>query len=402
MMSSKLESVAPNPLMNTYSRIPITMKRGKGSWLWDGKGRKYLDYTTGIAVTVLGHCHPEVTEAIASQCSTLVHTSNLFNIENQNTLAQLLISTSFADKIFFCNSGTEAVEGSIKLARKWGLAHGGKYAVISTLGAFHGRTLGALSATGSEKYKEGFSPLVRGFHFAPYSDADAIARLITETEPCAVILEPVQGENGVVVPPKGYLSRVRDICRENDVLLILDEIQTGIGRTGRFFACEHEGVEPDIMAVAKSLGGGVPCGSVLAKENVASHFIPGAHGSTFGGNPLACAAACAVIKTVLREGLIERAEELGNFFLEKLEQIKSKYPEYVREVRGMGLMLGLEFKDENFARRCFSVSIRKGLLVILTVGTVFRILPPLNTSEEEIGFAVTAINESIEEVISDG
>ncbi len=401
-MFSEAESAKPNPLMNTYGRIPLTMKRGKGSWLWDGEGRKYLDYTTGIAVTALGHCHPEVTEAIRSQSGTLLHTSNLFNIENQYALAQLLVSNSFADRVFFCNSGTEAVEGSIKLARKWGSAHGGKYAVISTLGAFHGRTLGALSATGSEKYKEGFSPLVQGFHFAPYADADAISRLVVETEPCAVILEPVQGENGVVVPPEGYLGRVRDICTENGVLLVLDEIQTGIGRTGRFFACEHEEVEPDIMAVAKSLGGGVPCGAVLAREDVAAHFIPGIHGSTFGGNPLACAAACAVIKTILGEGLVKRAEKLGNFFLEKLEMIMHRYPEYVREVRGAGLMLGLEFKDENFAGRCFSVSLRRGLLVILTVGTVFRILPPLNTSEQEIEFAVTVINESIDEVISDG
>lgn len=389
-------------LMETYSRLPITMRKGSGSWLWDTEGKKYLDYTTGIAVNNLGHCHPSITDAITSQAATLIHTSNLFNIENQSALSEMLISNSFADKVFFCNSGTEAVEGSIKLARKWGAQNGGKFAVISTEGAFHGRTFGALSATESEKYREGFSPFLEGFHFAPYGDPEAIAHLASETNPCAVILEPVQGENGVIVPPPGYLKQVEEICGKSNMLLILDEIQVGMGRTGRLFAYEHEDVRPDIVALAKALGGGVPCGAVLAREDVAKHFTPGAHGSTFGGNPLAAGAACAAIETILRENLPERAGELGDYFLGKFEDVRKKYPEHIREVRGKGLIIGVEFSDETFARDCFSVSVKNGLLVILTVERVFRILPPLNTNKEEIDFAVNVITKSIEEVVSSG
>ncbi len=389
-------------LMETYSRLPVTMRKGSGSWLWDTEGKKYLDYTTGIAVNNLGHCHPRITEAITSQAATLVHTSNLFNIENQSALAETLVSNSFADRVFFCNSGTEAVEGAIKLARRWGARNGGRFAVISTEGAFHGRTFGALSATGPEKYREGFSPFLEGFHFAPYGDPDAIARLAAGTNPCAVILEPVQGENGVIVPPPGYLGRVREICSEGGMLLILDEIQVGMGRTGKLFAYEHEDARPDIMALAKALGGGVPCGAVLATEDAAKHFTPGAHGSTFGGNPLAAGAARAAVETILGENLAERAGELGDYFLGRLEDLRKKYPGHISEVRGKGLMIGVEFRDGDFARDCFSVSVRNGLLVILTVGRVFRILPPLNTSEEEIDFAVAAITKSIEEVVSNG
>lgn len=397
-----MEDPRAKHLMETYSRLPITMQKGSGSWLWDTEGKKYLDYTTGIAVNNLGHCHPKITDAITSQVSTLVHTSNLFNIQNQSTLAEMLISNSSADRVFFCNSGTEAVEGSIKLARRWGAQNGGRFAVISTEGAFHGRTFGALSATGSQKYREGFSPFLEGFHFAPYADPDAIARLAAETNPCAVILEPVQGENGVIVPPSGYLRQVREICGENDMLLILDEIQVGMGRTGKLFAYEHEDIRPDIVALAKALGGGMPCGAVLATEEVAKHFTPGAHGSTFGGNPLAAGAACATIETILKENLPEKAGKLGDYFLEKLEEIRQRYSEYIKDVRGKGLIIGVEFSDGDFARDCFSVSVKNGLLVILTVERVFRILPPLNTSEEEIDFAVAAITKSIEEVVPNG
>ena len=397
-----MEDPKAKHLMETYSRLPIAMRRGNGSWLWDTEGKKYLDYTTGIAVNNLGHCHPKITDAIVSQASTLIHTSNLFNIENQSVLGEMLTSNSFADRVFFCNSGTEAVEGSIKLARRWGAQNGGRHAIISTEGAFHGRTFGALSATGSQKYREGFSPFLEGFHFAPYANPEAIARLASETNPCAVILEPVQGENGVIVPPTGYLRQIKDICGENDMLLILDEIQVGMGRTGKLFAYEHEDVRPDIVALAKALGGGVPCGAVLATEEVAKHFTPGAHGSTFGGNPLAAGAACATVETILEENLPERAGKLGDYFLERLEEIRQEYPEHIKDVRGKGLIIGVEFSDGDFARDCFSASVKNGLLVILTVERVFRILPPLNTSEEEIDFAVAAITKSIEEVVSSG
>lgn len=400
MRNRETDSPEWNFLMNTYGRLPIAMKEGKGSWLWDSKGKKYLDYTTGIAVNNLGHCHEKVTAAITSQARSLVHTSNLFNIEQQSTLAELLASNSFADRIFFCNSGTEAVEGSIKLARKWGEENGDRKGIISTVGAFHGRTLGALSATGTEKYREGFGPFLDGFSFVPYGDTNSMRREAEKGEACAVILEPVQGENGVVVPPQGYLARARDICRENDMLLILDEIQVGMGRTGKLFAYEHEDATPDIMALAKALGGGVPCGAVLAGEDVAEHFTPGSHGSTFGGSPLATASALAATETILEENLCENAARMGNYFMEKLLDMQEKYPDRVKDVRGMGLIIGVEFAEENFARKCFRISVEKGLLVILTVGKVFRILPPLNTNAREIDFALAAMEESIEEAAS--
>ena len=400
MRNGETESPEGKFLMNTYGRLPITMKEGKGSWLWDSEGKKYLDYTTGIAVNGLGHCHEKVTAAIISQARSLVHTSNLFNIERQSALAELLTANSFADRAFFCNSGTEAVEGSIKLARKWGAENGGRSGIISAEGAFHGRTLGALSATGAEKYREGFGPFPDGFSFVPYGDTNSMRREAQKGEACAVMLEPVQGENGVVVPPPGYLARTRDICRENNMLLILDEIQVGMGRTGKLFAYEHENAEPDIMALAKALGGGIPCGAVLAREEAAKHFTPGTHGSTFGGNPLAAAAALAATETVLEEDLCANAAEMGDYFLEKLRDIRGKYPDSVSDVRGAGLIIGLEFAEEEFARKCFRLSVRRGLLVILTVGKVFRILPPLNTSAREIDFALAAIEESIEEAAS--
>ena len=384
-------------LMNTYGRLPVTMERGSGSWLWDTGGKKYLDYTTGISVNNLGHCHSKITEAVTAQAKLLVHTSNLFDIENQSALAEALVSRSFADRAFFCNSGTEAVEGSIKLARKWGAENGGRHGVISTEGAFHGRTMGALSATGTEKYREGFGPFLEGFSFAPFGDTNTLRRLAERGDSCAVIVEPVQGENGVVIPPPGYLKRVRDICRENDMLVIFDEIQTGMGRTGKLFAYEHENVEPDIMALAKALGGGIPCGAVLAREEVAGRFTPGAHGSTFGGNPLAAAAACATIKAILEENLLENAAEMGSYFLEKFRDVERKYRRRIKEARGKGLMIGIEFAEADFAEACFRLSVDKGLLVILTVERVFRILPPLNTNEQEIDFALSVIEQSIEE-----
>ena len=384
-------------LMNTYGRLPVAMERGSGSWLWDAEDKKYLDYTTGISVNNLGHCHEKVTEAVTAQAKLLVHASNLFRIERQEALAEALVSRSFADRAFFCNSGTEAVEGSIKLARKWGADKGGRHGIISTEGGFHGRTMGALSATGGEKYREGFGPFLEGFSFAPYGDTNTLRRLAEQGDSCAVIVEPVQGENGVIIPPPGYLRRVRDICRENDMLLIFDEIQTGMGRTGKLFAYEHENVEPDIMALAKALGGGIPCGAVLAREEVAAHFTPGAHGSTFGGNPLAAAAACATIKAIFEENLLENAAELGGYFLEKFRNTERKYQRRIKETRGKGLMIGIEFEDPDFAKACFMISANNGLLVILTAERVFRLLPPLNTSEQEMDFALAVLEKSIEE-----
>ena len=257
--------------------------------------------------------------------------------------------------------------------------------------------MGALSATGTDKYREGFGPFLDGFSFAPYGETSPVRRLAERGDSCAVIVEPVQGENGVIIPPPGYLRRVRDICRENDMLLIFDEIQTGMGRTGKLFAYEHENVEPDIMALAKALGGGIPCGAVLAREEVAAHFTPGAHGSTFGGNPLAAAAACATVKAIFDENLLENATTLGSYFLENFRDTERRYRRRIKETRGKGLMIGIEFEDPDFAKACFMVSVNNGLLVILTVERVFRLLPPLNTSEQEMDFALATLEKSIEE-----
>lgn len=388
--------------MGTYNRIPIALEKGKGSWVWDKDGKKYLDYTTGIAVTNLGHSHEKILQTINEQIQNIIHTSNLFNIESQAKLAKILVENSFADKTFFCNSGTEAVEAAIKLARKWGKQNGNNYKIISTLGAFHGRTFGSLSATGTRKYQEGYAPLLDGFIFAEYGNPDAIKELMLEEPICAVILEPIQGENGVIIPPDGYLKKVRELCNENNILLILDEIQIGLGRTGKLFGYQNYDIEPDIMAIAKALGNGIPCGAILAKEEVAQHFTPGSHGTTFGGNPLAMSSACTVIETIVEEDLLTNCNSMGNHFLELLDTLKNEYKEYIKEVRGKGLILGIEFFKKEFAKKVFQVCIDKGLLLILTIENVFRILPPLNTSIDEVNYAIKVINESIKEVIQDG
>ncbi len=388
--------------MGTYNRIPIALEKGKGSWVWDKDGKKYLDYTTGIAVTNLGHSHEKILQTINEQIQNIIHTSNLFNIESQAKLAKILVENSFADKTFFCNSGTEAVEAAIKLARKWGKQNGNNYKIISTLGAFHGRTFGSLSATGTRKYQEGYAPLLDGFIFAEYGNPDAIKELMLEEPICAVILEPIQGENGVIIPPDGYLKKVRELCNENNILLILDEIQIGLGRTGKLFGYQNYDIEPDIMAIAKALGNGIPCGAILAKEEVAQHFTPGSHGTTFGGNPLAMSSACTVIETIVEEDLLTNCNSMGNHFLELLDTLKNEYKEYIKEVRGKGLILGIEFFNKEFAKKVFQVCIDKGLLLILTIENVFRILPPLNTSIDEVNYAIKVINESIKEVIQDG
>ena len=381
--------------MRTYNRIPITIDKGRGSWVWDKQGKKYLDYTTGIATTNLGHSHKKILNTINNQINEVIHVSNLFNIEPQARLAKLLVENSFADKVFFCNSGTEAVEASIKLARKWGKENRGRYKIISTYGAFHGRTFGALSATGTKKYQEGYTPLLDGFIFVEYGNIDAVAEVISREKICAIILEPIQGENGVIIPPEGYLKKARELCDSNDILLIIDEIQVGMGRTGKIFGYEHDGIEPDIIAIAKALGNGIPCGAMLAKEKIAKHFTFGTHGTTFGGNPLAMSTACAVFQTILENNLIDNCSVLGNYFLEKLKGIKS---DYVNEVRGKGLIIGIEFNDADIAKKIFQVCLRKGLLTILTLEKVFRILPPLNTNTQEIDFATQIIKDSIKEV----
>jgi acetylornithine/N-succinyldiaminopimelate aminotransferase len=384
-------------LMNTYGRYPIAMVRGKGSWVWDSEGKKYLDFITGIAVNNLGHCHPRVTRAISEQSRKLVQVCNLFHMEQQVEFAKMLVDNSFADKVFFCNSGAEANEGAIKLARKWGESNGGRYKIVHARDSFHGRTLGALSAT-SQKYQNGFKPLVPGFKPVPYGRIEPLETALHDEKVCAVLLEPIQGENGVIIPYDNFLKDVRKLTTRKNLLLILDEIQVGLGRTGKLFAYEHYGIKPDIMTLAKALGGGIPCGAFLARKKVAKHLSPGNHGTTLGGNPLAMSAGIAVLKTIIEDGLLDNAEGMGEYFLSGLRSVKDEFGQYVRDVRGKGLILGVEFMDPETAKKVVGKCMNSGLLTILTEQRVMRILPPLNVSEREVDRALKIIGRSLKEV----
>ncbi len=399
MSTEEIISNTKNYLMNTYGRYPIAMVKGKGSWVWDANGKKYLDFVTGIAVNNLGHCHPNITKAIRDQAMMLVQPCNLFHIEQQGEFAKMLVENSFADKVFFCNSGAEANEGAIKLARKWGADNGGKYKIIHARDSFHGRTMGALSAT-SKKYQAGFKPLVPGFKSIAYGKIEALEKALQDEKVCAVILEPIQGENGVIIPPENYLKQVRRLCTKKKALLILDEVQVGIGRTGKLFAYEHYGMKPDIMTLSKALGGGIPCGAFLTTNRVSKHLSPGMHGTTLGGNPLAMSAGKAVLDTINKEGLLDGATDSGQYFLEKLQIFEGKYGKVIKEVRGKGLILGIQFRNKELAKEIVEKCVDKGLLTILTEQRVMRILPPLNVKKKEIDGAVKTIEKAIKEVAS--
>ncbi len=306
---------AADYIMPTYGRFPITITKGKGCWLYDINGNKYLDMLAGLAVCNLGHAHPRLANAICAQSQKLLHISNLYHIEPQIKLAKQLIEASFADKAFFANSGAEANEAAIKLARKYSKEKYGAecYEIITMKQSFHGRTMATITATGQEKFHKGFEPLLPGFKYVPFGDLSALISVINSNT-AAVMLEPIQGEGGVNLPPDAYLSNLRKLCNDKDLLLIFDEVQTGIGRTGKLFAYEHWGVEPDIMSLAKALGGGMPIGAMLAKDEVASVFTPGSHASTFGGNPLVCAAASCVLDTIIKEDLLDNTQQMGAYF----------------------------------------------------------------------------------------
>ncbi len=397
MSTEEIISNTKNYLMNTYGRYPIAMVKGKGSWAWDANGKKYLDFVTGIAVNNLGHCHPNITKAIRDQSKKLVQPCNLFHIEGQGEFAKMLVENSFADKVFFCNSGAEANEGAIKLARKWGADNGGKYKIVHARDSFHGRTMGALSAT-SKKYQAGFKPLLPGFKSVAYGKIEALEKALEDEKVCAVILEPIQGENGVVLPPDNYLKQVRRLCTKKKVLLILDEVQVGMGRCGKLFAYEHYGMKPDIMTLSKALGGGIPCGAFLATNKVAKHLSPGMHGTTLGGNPLAMSAGKAVLDTINKEGLLDGATDSGHYFLDSLKVLEKKYGKLIKEVRGKGLILGIEFKNKEIAKTVVDKCMDNGLLTILTIQTVMRILPPLNVKKKEIDYAIKTIDKALQEV----
>jgi len=379
---------------NTYARYPVLLVRGKGTRVWDLEGQEYLDFVSGLAVCNLGHCHPRVVKAIQTQAEKLIHVSNFYYIEPQIQLASLLCKNSFADKVFFCNSGAEANEGAFKLARKYAKEKMGKdrYEIITMERSFHGRTLATLTATGQEKFHKGYEPLMPGFKYVPFNDIGAVKNGIN-SKTCAVMLEPIQGEGGVNCPSEGYLKALREICDEKGLLLIFDEVQVGMGRTGKLFAYEHDGVEPDMLTLAKSLAGGVPIGALLINKGIAESFNPGDHASTFGGNPLATAAGVAALTAILEEGMLQNCQKMGDYFLSQLEEVKGKFS-FVKEVRGKGLILGMELKIDGSS--IVKEMLRKKILINCTMGNVLRFLPPLIVTQEEIDRVVTALAEVFE------
>ncbi len=393
MNNSEIAAMGQQYVMNTYGRLPMALVKGEGPWVWDAEGRKYLDFVGGLAVNSLGHAHPKVAGAICRQAGTLLHCSNIYWIEPQVKLAKLLVENSCAGKAFFCNSGAEANEGAIKLARKYAKKMLGpdKYEIITAANSFHGRTLATVTATGQTKYQKGFEPLPQGFRHIPFNDLAALEESIGP-HTCGVLLEPVQGEGGVVPAHPKYLAGVAKLCKEKGLLLIFDEVQCGLGRTGKFLAYQHYGVEPDIITLAKALGGGFPIGAMLAKDEVAGVFQPGDHASTFGGNPLAAAAALAAMDVLLNDGVQENAASVGEYFKDQLKGLAEKYT-CVKEVRGMGLMLGMELSIEgkDIAAKC----LEQGLLINCTNGNVLRFLPPLIISEAEVDQAVEILEEAM-------
>lgn len=408
LATAEIADLSARYLMHTYSRAMIAPVRGSGARVWDAEGREYLDFLGGIAVCGLGHCHPAVVAAIREQAESLLHCSNLYLIEAQAILARVLLDGSPFGKAFFCNSGAEANEAAIKLARKYAkMKHGeGRYEIITAWGSFHGRTLATITATGQPKYQKGFEPLPAGFKYVPFSDVTALENAITP-ETAAVMLEPIQGEGGVHVADGSYFKKVRQLCDDNGVLLVLDEVQTGMGRTGKMFAFEHYGIEPDAVTLAKALGGGVPIGALLAKDEVAAAFTPGTHASTFGGNPLACAAALAVVKTIKAEGIIEHAAEAGRYFMGRLGVLAARFPQ-VLEVRGKGLMIGMELgRDPQGkilapAREVAAACAGCGLLVNAVSDTTLRFLPPLIVSMAEIDEAAAILEKAMASVFAAG
>ena len=372
-------------VMHTYGRQPLALVKGKGSVVWDAEGKSYIDCVAGIAVNNVGHANPKVTEAICNQAKRLIHTSNLYYTEEQVTLARLLADVSPHQKAFFCNSGAEANEGAIKLARK----HTGKGEIITMKNSFHGRTITTITATGQTKYQKGFGPLTPGFKYVPYCDVDAVKDAIGP-ETAAVLVEPVQGEGGVIVPPEGYLKELKELCHDNDVLLIFDEVQTGFGRTGDMFASQTMGVTPDITTLAKAIAGGFPMGAVLSSNDVGETFEPGDHAATFGGSPLACAAAKASIKYILDENLLEKSKVNGVYFKKKLEIIKDNIG-IVEDVRGLGMMIGMELEVE--CGKLVDDMRESGIIVNCAAGNVLRFVPPLVISKNQIDTVTCVLDE---------
>lgn len=384
-------------LQNTYNRLPVAFERGQGAWLWDTEGRRYLDALSGIAVCGLGHSHPKIASAIAEQAHTLIHTSNLYRIPLQEQLARRLCALSGMEQVFFCNSGAEANEAAIKLARLHGHRRGIQNPKIIVMeGSFHGRTLATLTATGNARIQHGFEPLVEGFVRVPFGDSTAVAEYRSDPDVAAILVEPITGEGGIRIPPDGYLRDLRALATENDWLLMLDEIQAGIGRTGEWFAFQHEHMLPDVLSLAKGLGNGVPIGASLVAGRAVELFTPGSHGTTFGGNPLACRAALTVLDVMQAEGLREEAARQGAQLLRLLEERLGQQPEVV-EIRGRGLMLGVEL--DRPAGELVRIALDRGLLLNVTAERVVRLLPPLIISDAQVTEIADTLSEIVLELI---
>ncbi len=397
MTLDEIKQLYDASIMRTYGRAEVAFVSGHGCTLVDTEGNEWLDCLAGIAVCGLGHAHPAIAHAIAEQAERLIHTSNLYYIPNQAEAAAELASVCDLDKVFFGNSGAEAIEACIKTARKWGKQHrGGAYKVITAIGSFHGRTFGALTATGQAKYQEPFTPLVPGFTYVPYGDAAVLEQAI-DGETVAILMEPIQGENGVRIPPPGYLAAIRDLCDERGLVMILDEVQTGLGRTGKWFAHQHEGVVPDLMAVSKSLGGGFPVGACVARGAFGDVLVPGDHASTFGGGPLASAAVTAFIRTMRSEGVVERAAAMGEYMAHALNGLMQSLPGCIQEVRHRGLMVAVEF-NQPIARDVLTALYRRRVLANAVGDSILRVLPPLVITQQEVDRFVAALGEALDEL----
>lgn len=394
MTNKEIIDLTSRHVAQTYRRFPVAFVKGKGTRLWDGDGKEYLDFVSGLAVCNLGHCHPGVVEAIKKQSETLLHVSNLYHIGPQAELAELLCANSFAGKAFFCNSGAEANEAAIKLARKFFSSRGeARFQIVSMEKSFHGRTMAAMAATGQRKIQEGFEPLLEKFTYVPFNDIEALSRAITE-KTSAVLIEPIQGEGGVNLPREGYLKELKTLCAETGTLLIFDEVQVGMGRTGTLFAYENYGVTPDIMTLAKGLAGGVAIGAMLATDEVAGTFGPGSHASTFGGNPLASAAGVAALKATLEEGVLENCRKVGAYLTNRLEGLKKEFA-FIKEIRGKGLIVAMELDrpGAEIVTKC----LESGLLINCTGETVLRFLPPLIVTEKEVDEMLETLSKVLEE-----
>ncbi len=379
-------------VLGTYTRMPVIFVKGKGMTLIDIDGKKYLDFFPGWGVSNVGHCHVKVMSAVRDQIKRLIHLPNNLYHPHQAKLAQKIIRWSFPGKVFFCNSGAEACEAAIKLARAYG--EGKRYEIITMTHSFHGRTLGALSATGQKKYQEGFTPLLEGFRHVPFNDFSALEAAITD-KTIAVLLEPVQGEGGVNIATKEYMQKLRNLCTQKDILLILDEVQTGMGRTGEMFCYKHFGIIPDAMTLAKSLGGGLPIGALVVHEKFSSVLKPGMHASTFGGSPLICKAALGVFQAIEKDHMLRNTKKMGQLLMEKLFALKEKY-DIIKEVRGIGLMIGIELSIEGktIVDECFS----NGLIINCTQGNILRLMPALNVTKRQIHQAIGILNKSFEKI----